>query len=267
MPPRRKIASPAGSGDAREKGQVFFSRWSTLSEDDERLPSPATPEMVYVPIVKTEDCPHRTGVWAVAIWAQEVAVVQEGLGRPASDSTLAKAQRSSRLKARIEAHGSSGGDVWDVDIGQGIRLSLEADYVRVGALIPQTNVIGPRSTSRLRDGLLLTTMVGARIAPVTGSHGAQLATNSFTYVIPADTEWEAPLPPGCRALSAYQDGGNAFLLEWRLYPGGASLGELVFPVEQRLSRLARPGLASHIALAETDEENERVLTLVWELEI
>lgn len=226
--------------------------------------------MSYYPIVETEKCPPRTGVWAVAIWAQEVAtVVQQGTGRPATASSLARAQRSSRLKVRIEAHGSSGGDVWDVDIGQGIRLSLEADWVRVGALVPSDQpIVAPNQGSRLPAGLLLTTAVGARIGPVTGSHGAQLCTNSFTYLIPqGDASWEAPLPPGCRALSAYQQTGNDLIMEWRLFPSGPPLGQVVFPVERRINRLARPGSASHIGLFEGDQENDRLVTLVWELEL
>jgi hypothetical protein len=271
-----------------ESGLQIFSVWNGLDANGNVRPE--SPPFNTYQFLKSPPIPHDgSQLWTIDVWAYEVArrrTAIEGAAPPLSESVIlgtggAEAaglgNEMSRLKVRITAHGASGGTSRIIDIAEGIRFAIEACQVEVEVLYPIPGTVHTQERPDLElgvgGGLLLDTVVGGFIAETTSTPGAQLATNTQTVRVPATVANLAVfVPPGAVSVSIYQTGtGNTATLAWRLFRSqtdlGPSLGTIILGGNRRVERLKRPGNAGMITTGAADQNNDRILTFVWDLEI
>lgn len=232
-------------------------------------------------------------LWQVDLWAYElVRTIAAGAGPvvPSQDDFLDSGGASanvrpgsqfSKLKMRLMWAAASGGTTRVVDIGEGIRMAVEASLLTVELLYPdpgtvqvaQTDQQGAEPQLALLGGTVLDTIFGACIVPTTSTPGQQLATNTITVEVLAGVA-DVPVfvPPGTRAVSIYQGPLGALATPtWRHARSAAAPGPVIAPITigatRRAERVPRPGISGLITTGAADGGADRLLTFVFELEI
>lgn len=232
-------------------------------------------------------------LWMVDIWAYErIRLLAPGAGpvTPEAESNIMESggasratlpgNQSSKLKARIMWWSSSGGTTRIVDIGQGIRLALEASLVTVEILYPNPGTIQLKQQSTAptlgsTGGTILDSEVGCSIVPTTSTPGVQLTTNTIvTSILQGQADVPVFIPPGSRELTIYQSSvGDVFTPLWRHGRGtdpsqlGPETGVILLGADRRVVRLPRPGNAGILTTGGSDANNDRIATFVFGLEI
>lgn len=254
--------------DGRQEGLFVFSQWSADADD------PSTPEMDAITFNAHQwPCPV---MWSIDVWAYEI-IQKPTAQQPATPITtkLSGADlHCSKLKVEIGFHSASGGTVRRIDIGQGMRTNVHSNYVDVRLLVPKQHLIGPKQLNSIGNqiqfetGIVLSTAVGCYIAPSTSTYAGNVATDTITVRVPANTaDVETRVPPGARTVSVYQAAaGVPATLQWRLDAGGPSAGQLAIPADRRILDASRPANACVISSGPADPV-ARDITYVFGLEI
>lgn len=261
-------------GLGREKGIQVLSSWSTTRT----LTTTATPDfmsfrLIESPVVQEEER------WECAMWGYELTrQTLAGVGVPAQQVSLIETdgRHYSRCKARARFYNSSGGTIRDFDIAQGVRFSLVACMVTIDLLYPTGGIVNPllrRQDDELptATGMVIDSLIGASIKPAYGAPGSQILTNTITYVFEAgDANDLILIPPGTRWITIYQTRAGAVIdpfyrNDFALI--GANIGAIILGADRRIDRMSRPGDAVAIDLGPADQQNVRVVTIVFELEI
>ncbi len=263
----------------REKGITVCWQWGGFLADGVTV-TPASPAFVgsYLLNRTPEPSDNRSRSWEVQLWAYEAQQVVPFGGGPVTAQKLPNDPNTygSRLRARIAWNGASGGTFRDVDIAEGFRATIRAAQVTVYLVYPQPAnlqiIEGPTIPNLgLGGGLVLTSQVGAMLTESEETSPGPSCTLTETFIVPAGTaNFPIRVAPGAQRVSGYQTGaGVPFTLEWQLLRGIAgspSLGELVLGPARRIDHIARLGNAGQLVTGAADGV-DRVLTLIWELDI
>ena len=262
-----------------EKGLNVLWRWSAL--DGAGVPLPESPEFngTYQFAQSPDQRDTCARHWQICVWAYERQRIVGGPQTIApATPELVPASHMSRLRIRVAWAGASGGTVRDIDVGEGIRLGVAACKVTISVIYQNPAVLSRDPSTlvtALQPGYYLDSEIGCSIIQATSTPGNQLTTLSQTVRVPLGVaDVQVPVPAGTRRVSIYQTGaGSASVLEWRLFRGaiaasvGPSLGTLILGPARRLDRIDRPGMAGMITTGPADDEADRILTFVWDLEI
>lgn len=287
--PQRPECVP-GRGTVVDKGLSVFSVWQNLDANGNVLPE--TPPLHAYQMLKSPPRPGQHAeslLWMVELWGYEVArrrTAAEGAVSPLGASAITgvsaleaenRGNAMTRLKVRLTTHGASGGSVRIIDIGEGIRLTIEACAIEIELLYPQPGTVQVDGRPNLQlgagGGLVLDSEIGGFIAESTSTPGAQVCTNTVTVRVPAGAADQAVfVPPGTRWVTIYQTGVGAVMTpEWRLFRAvadiGPSLGTILLGGDRRVVQLDRLGNAGMITTGPADPDNDRVATFVFSLEI
>ncbi len=199
------------------------------------------------------------------------------------------ATRHTHLQARVFYMNNSEYTRWiDVDIGSGTRLSVQADQVFVGLLVPPDALPVSRGsrnkttfTGNLDDGERLTqALVGGTISlSPYSTNGRNICTNTKQVLIPSDAvNTVIPIPPAAKRVQVYAQKDGAIPDPcWQtgimrapadvFTPGFPDSGALfIDPTARRtLNQIDIPQHASAIVVP-TPSEEPRILTFVFELD-
>lgn len=268
--------------DGNSKGVQFFSSWLANPATD-----PSTPALKSYRILESPTTPHAIR-WTCALWGWETqAIGQEVNGGPVSATNPSAIQfndsdlHNTFLKARIGWQKSSGGTIREVDISRGVRFSVEACKVVIDILYPVNGHVSPfagnPTVAPTLTGLVINSIIGAWIAPISSVPGEQILTNTVTTQIAMDTLGALTPPPGALELSLYQSGQGSILIpHWTVrtddvYGSAIDLaiqaGEVILGADRRVSKLLVPGNAKQLLLGPTDVDDNRNLTAIWGLEM
>ena len=262
----------------REKGITLQWQWGGFLADGVTV-TPASPRYngSYLLNRASEPPDNRAYTYEIHLWAYESQqIVPLGSGEQTPQRFMDDVDTfGSRLRARIAWNGASGGTFRDIDIGQGVRLAIRAPQPVVYLLYPQPANLqvqeGPLMLVGLGGGLVLNSQVGCSITPTDTTPSENSCTLTETILVPAGiADQQVRIPPGARTVTLWQTGAGAtFTLEWRLLrgvAGSASMGELILGPARRIDHVTRPGAAGMITTGAADGV-DRVLTLVWELDV
>lgn len=263
----------------REKGMSILWQYGGLEADG--TPAPETPAFrgSYQLVTTPEQPDNQTRSWEIHFWAYETSLILPAGSAPADVEKPAYEVEnfSSRLRMRIAAHGASGGMIRDLDVAQGMRLTLRAAKVTVFVLYPQPALLQADGAAGqynvgLGGGLICNSTVGAMVS-VTDTDLAT-HTGTLTQVVRVNAgvvDRQVLVPPGARRVTIYQSSlGAAATLEWRLLRGGVavgpSLGSLPMGPARRIDNVDRIGNAGMITTGPADAAL-RFFTFVWEIDV
>jgi hypothetical protein len=212
--------------------------------------------------------------WELAMWARENARNGENLTAQ-NETLLSTAQHQTKLKGRARFYGAAGGTERVFDIGAGVRFGVVACRVTLDVLAPTGFVVHPnsaQSVGSLQSGLVLDTYVGAWLAPAPCPPGRQLLTDTYVYDLAiGDLNTHVPVPAGAVRLTIYQTNVGQLLTPFfrtMADIAAANIGEITLAAARRLDHIEVPGPARVVCLnPAADNQNARVVTLIWELEI
>jgi hypothetical protein len=254
-----------------EKGLQIFSSWS----QPRGVAVFGTPDYVDTKLVTSPEVKEETR-WECAIWAWESIRVGNNLTALHSSVIQETGNHYTKYKARVRFGRASGGSIREFDIAQGVRFSLVGCLITIDVMYPDGGVLAPLLPKQddalaTMSGQVLDTMVGASIKPAYGTPGSQILTNTHTERIGAgDANALIPIPPGTRWISMYQTRPGAVIDPSFLdYNAAAAnnIGAIILGADRRVERLARPGQAGAIDLGPADQNNNRWVTIVFELEM
>jgi hypothetical protein len=251
----------------------IFSSWGLIG-------SAATPTMTDRLILSSPELarmgldPNIALQWELSMWARENARNGENLTAQ-NETQLSTAQHHTHLKGRVRFYGAAGGTERVFDIGAGVRFGVVACKVTLDVLAPTGFVVHPnsqQSAGSLQSGLVLDTFVGAWLAPAPCPPGDQILTDTYVYLLAAgNVNTHVPVPAGAVRLTMYQtNAGNLLTPFFRTMAdiAAANIGEITLPAGRRVDHIEVPGPARVVCLnPAADNQNDRVVTLVWELEI
>lgn len=271
---RQAVASPY-SCIAREKGRRIMSRWTDDPTD------PTTPEMVGIFLLSsppTGDLKPRC--WEIGVWGREVqqrppVLPAEGY-QPWSVSQISTDDHQiTKLKARIRFYNAEGGNERIFDIGEGVRTNVIACSVQLDIYVPVEYIFpdtfaGQNAGQQWATGLILNSLVGAWIGETCMPAAKVPLTNTETLLVAAgDADARVQIPPGARRLSMYQTrAGGVMDPFWSMEDinNPTTIGAIILGADRSVEHLDRPGSARTVAIGAADQQDDRVVTLVWELE-
>jgi hypothetical protein len=261
---------------AREKGRRVMSLWTNNPAD------PSTPTMVDMQLLANPQTPDdKPRCWQIAVWGREVqqrppVLPAEGFEPVDISEISTDGPHITKLKARIRFYNAEGGTEREFDIAEGVRTCVVACSVYLDILVPEDHIlpdkfIDENAGQQWPVGLILNSIVGGWIGEVVGARPEkQVLTNTQTILVDAgDANVRAQIPPGARRLSMYQTRPGAVLDPyWSMEDinNPTSIGAIILGADRSVEHLDRPGSARTVALGVADQQNDRVVTLVWELE-
>lgn len=280
-----------------DKGLQVFSRYADIrtvtpiGEDPRLEPVPGTPAMKPAPLYRTPSTEDAKLYTIDCRGYEKFRIVPAGvIARPTRAANIPTDIQFSSLKMKISWGKASGGSTRIVDIGEGIRLSVEAQQVSVAVMVPVTGTtiavqgtnFGSESQMTVTDCLALDSMVAVSVYESTSVPGERAATNTTVLRVPADPNGGAgPLvptlgvnavavPSGAKDVTIYQSGtGSIADIEWaQLGPPifGPSFGVVDLTPQRRAIDVPRPGGAQVIRVVNPDA-SERVFSFVFGLEV
>ncbi len=255
-----------------EEGVLISSRYGTVG-------IPQTPQFVKKRLIATPRGERKVRDWQVNIWAQEVArITTIPTAMLTLEEIVAQGANTSRLKARVEWEGASGGRQVDFDIAQGIRCVIPACYIAVSILFPVGGTVSPvRGAIQTGLGVILDGQYGGSLTKAgSASLGARLLTNTITERLGLGIDnVETQIPEGTRSVTVLQSADGVTVTPEFWLRGfdavsatdGEDLGAILLGAERRADRVDRPGAASIIASGPSDPDNLRDVTYVFNLEL
>lgn len=279
----------------QQRGMRVFSEWGDrtggTTGDQLRVETPE--QWNPYRMVRSPRVPDGSSrLWMIDIWAYErirfPTAAQGPVGPLGGEGTIMESggaaratlpgNQSSKLKARIMWWASSGGTTRIVDIGQGIRMALEASLVTVEILFPNPGTVQIKQQTTqpslaLNGGTVLDSEVGCSIVPTESTPGVQATTNTIvTSILERVADVPVFIPPGSREVTIYQSAiGDVVTPIWRhgreVAAIGPDVGVIVLDTTRRVVRLPRPGNAGLISTGAADADTDRIVTFVFGLEI